>query len=86
MKGLGYISVNADMTYKGTDRQVYDRRAEKEIAQTADLQPEDVLYFISDEPDTVARYAGQIRTEVAKRLDLIDKDRFEFCYIVDFYV
>ena len=56
----------------------------KEIAQTADLQPEDVLYFISDEPDTVARYAGQIRTEVAKRLNLIDKDRFEFCYIVDF--
>ena len=84
MKGLGYISVNADMTYKGPIDKFMTDEQKKEIAQTADLQPEDVLYFISDEPDTVARYAGQIRTEVAKRLDLIDKDRFEFCYIVDF--
>lgn len=84
MKGLGYISVNADMTYKGPIDKFMTDEQKKEIAQTADLQPEDVLYFISDEPDTVARYAGQIRTEVAKRLNLIDKDRFEFCYIVDF--
>ena len=84
MKGLGYISVNTDMTYKGPIDKFMTDEQKKEIAQTADLQPEDVLYFISDEPDTVARYAGQIRTEVAKRLNLIDKDRFEFCYIVDF--
>jgi aspartyl-tRNA synthetase len=84
MKGLGYISVNADMSYKGPIDKFMSDEQKKEIAQLAELQPDDVLYFISDEKDVVAKYAGQIRTEVAKRLDMIDKDRFEFCYIVDF--
>lgn len=84
MKGLGYISVKDDMTYKGPIDKFMTDGQKQEIAKLAELQPGDVLYFISDEPDTVAKYAGQIRTEVAKRLDLIDKDRFEFCYIVDF--
>ncbi|MCI8284321.1 MAG: aspartate--tRNA ligase [Firmicutes bacterium] len=84
MKGLGYISVKADMTYKGPIDKFMTDDQKKEIAELAGLQPDDVLYFISDEPDMVAKYAGQIRTEVAKRLDMIDKDRFEFCYIVDF--
>lgn len=49
MKGLGYISVNADMTFKGPIDKFMTDEQKKEIAQTADLQPEDVLYFISDE-------------------------------------
>ncbi len=84
MKGLGYITVKDDMTYKGPIDKFMSDDQKKEIAKLAELQPGDILYFISDEPAVVAKYAGQIRTEVAKRLDLIDTDRFEFCYIVDF--
>ena len=84
MKGLGYISVKDDMTYKGPIDKFMTDEQKKEIAELAGLQPGDVLYFISDEPGQVEKYAGQIRTEVAERLDLIDKDRYEFCYIVDF--
>lgn len=84
MKGLGYISVKDDMTYKGPIDKFMTEEQKREIAELASLEPGDVLYFISDEKDVVAKYAGQIRTEVAKRLDLIDQDRFEFCYIVDF--
>ena len=84
MKGLGYISVKDDMTYKGPIDKFMTEEQKKEIAELAGLAPGDVLYFISDEPDVVAKYAGQIRTEVAKRLGLIEEGRFEFCYIVDF--
>ncbi len=84
MKGLGYISVKDDMTYKGPIDKFMTDEQKAEIAKLADLQPGDVLYFISDEPGLAEKYAGQIRTEVAKRLELIDTDRFEFCYIVDF--
>lgn len=84
MKGLGYISVKEDMTYKGPIDKFMTDEQKKEIAELAGLQPGDVLYFISDEPGQVEKYAGQIRTEVAERLDLIDKNRYEFCYIVDF--
>ncbi|MGI6205054.1 MAG: aspartate--tRNA ligase [Anaerovoracaceae bacterium] len=84
MKGLGYISVKDDMTYKGPIDKFMTDEQKKEIAELASLEPGDVLYFISDEPGLVEKYAGQIRTEVAERLNMIDKDRFEFCYIVDF--
>ena len=56
MKGLGYISVNADMTYKGPiDKFMTDEQKRKSL-RLRDLQPEDVLYFISDEPG----YGSQI--------------------------
>ena len=84
MKGLGYITVNDDMTYKGPIDKFMTDDQKAEIKELAGLQPQDVLYFISDEPDVVAKYAGQIRTEVAKRLDMIETGKFEFCYIVDF--
>ena len=84
MKGLGYISVKEDGTYKGPIDKFFTDAQKVEIAKLASLKPDDVLYFISDEKKLVERYAGQIRTELGKRLDLIAKDRFEFCFITDF--
>ena len=43
-----------------------------------------MIYFIADTAAEAPKLAGQIRTEVATRLDLIDKSRFDFCFIVDF--
>jgi aspartyl-tRNA synthetase len=42
------------------------------------------LFFISDSIKTVNKLAGSIRTELGKRLDLLEKDLFKFCFIVDF--
>ena len=84
MKGLGYISVKEDMTYKGPIDKFFTDEQRKEVAQLASLKEGDVLYFISDERGLVEKYAGQIRTELGKRLDLIKDDRFEFCFITDF--
>lgn len=84
MKGLGYISVKEDMNYKGPIDKFFTENQRKEIAALASLKEGDVLYFISDEKGLVEKYAGQIRTELGKRLDLIRNDRFEFCFITDF--
>lgn len=84
MKGLGYITVNEDMSYKGPIDKFFTDEQKNVLALREDLQPEDILYFISDEKNVVAKYAGQIRTELANRLELIDKSKFEFCYITDF--
>ena len=84
MKGLGYITVNEDMSYKGPIDKFMTDEQKKTIAELASLEAHDILYFISDEKDVVAKYAGQIRTEVAKRLNLIDTGCYEFCYITDF--
>jgi aspartyl-tRNA synthetase len=44
----------------------------------------DTIFFISDGKNVVNGLAGGIRKWLGETLNLIDKDRFEFCYIVDF--
>ena len=84
MKGLGYISVKEDLTYKGPIDKFLTDDQKVELREMLNLKADDVLYFICDEKGLVEKFAGQIRTEVAKRMDLIDTSKFEFCYIVDF--
>lgn len=84
MKGLGYITVKEDGSFKGPIDKFFTEEQRKRIARLADLKEDDVLYFISDEKGLVEKYAGQIRTELGRRLELVDNDSFEFCFITDF--
>lgn len=84
MKGLGYISVKEDKSYKGPIDKFFTENQREEIAELASLKEGDVLYFVCDEKGLVEKYAGQIRTELGKRLNLIRNDKFEFCFITDF--
>ena len=54
------------------------------MVEIADLQKDYTIFFIADNEKRATELAGQIRTELAKRLDLIDDSKFEFCWIVDF--
>lgn len=84
MKGLGYFKVRDDMSYDGPIDKFLDDSQRQEIAKRAKLKPGSVIYFIADKPNLAPKLAGQIRTEVAKRLDIIEKDAFRMCFIVDF--
>jgi aspartyl-tRNA synthetase len=84
MKGLGYITVEGDMSYKGPIDKFLSEEDKASLAELAELAPSDILYFISDARDAVDGLAGAIRTELGVRLGLIDEGRFEFCYIVDY--
>ncbi|HBG54962.1 MAG TPA: Asp-tRNA(Asn)/Glu-tRNA(Gln) amidotransferase GatCAB subunit C, partial [Ruminococcaceae bacterium] len=55
-----------------------------ELTRRAGMKPGCVLFFIADEADAAPKLAGQIREELGKRLGLIDPNRFELCFIVDF--
>ena len=50
-----------------------------------DVYKRQVIYFIADTEKDAPKLAGQIRTEVATRLDLIDKSKFEMCFICLLY-
>lgn len=84
MKGLGYIEVEEDMTYKGPIAKYFTDEQSEEIKKILSLKQGDVLFFISDAPKFVDKLAGEIRTELGKRMDLIDNSRFELCFITDF--
>ncbi len=84
MKGLGYIKVDDEMKYQGPIDKFLSQEDRKELADKANLSPGDVLFFIADTKDRAPKLAGQIRTELAKRLKLIDESKYEMCFIVDF--
>lgn len=84
MKGLGYVKVDEGMAYQGPIDKFLNDEQRAEIAKRAQLKSGDVLYFIADSKREAPKLAGQIRTEVATRLDLIEEDAFRFCFIVDF--
>ena len=52
----------------------------KTLLELADLEKEDTIFFIADSEKRATELAGQIRTELAERLDLIEKDVFKFCH------
>ena len=83
MKGLGYITVLEDGSYKGPIDKFLTEQQREELRTRANLKTDDVLYFIADTKVNAPKFAGQIRDELGKRLDLL-KDTFEICYIVDF--
>jgi aspartyl-tRNA synthetase len=56
----------------------------REIAEALGLGPDDGVFFAAGKEVQAAKLAGLARTRVAEQLDLIDKNRFEFCWIVDF--
>ena len=84
MGGLGYLEVQEDLSYKGPIDKFIPSELKKELLELADLEKEDTIFFIADNEQRATELAGQIRTELGKRLDLINDDVFEFCWIVDF--
>ena len=84
MGGLGYLEVQEDMSFKGPIDKFIPDELKKKLLEIADLHKDDTIFFIADNEKRATELAGQIRTELAKRLDLIDDSKFEFCWIVDF--
>ena len=84
MGGLGYLEVKEDKTYKGPIDKFIPDDMKGEIAEIANLEPGDTIFFIADKEERAALYAGQIRTELGNRLDLCEKNAYRFCYINDF--
>lgn len=84
MKGLGYFKVDEDMKFQGPIDKFLSDEDRKELIERAGLKPQDVLFFIADDEEYAPKLAGQIRTELARRLKLTDESKFEMCFIVDF--
>ena len=84
MGGLGYLQVQDDMTYKGPIDKFIPDDMKQEIADIAGLRAGDTIFFICDKEKQAALFAGQIRTELGNRLDLLEKNAYRFCFINDF--
>ena len=84
MKGLGYISVLDGMELKGPIVKYLSAEKQAELIARLRLKVNDTLFFICDVPKLADKMAGQIRSELGARLNLIAKESFEFCFVTDF--
>ena len=85
MPGIGYISVMDDMSFKGPIDKFLTEEDKKNLIEKADLKKNSVLFFIADRSEKLAaKNAGMIRTELGRKLELIDNNKFELCIINDF--
>lgn len=83
MPGIGYITVNEDMSFKGPIDKFLTDEERKNLIDVANLKAGSVLFFIADRK-MAATLAGNIRDELGRRLNLMDDNKFEFCIINDF--
>ena len=84
MGGLGYLEVMEDMSYKGPIDKFIPSDMKQEMADLAGLVPGDTIFFIADKEARAASLAGQLRSELGARLDLLEKNAYRFCFVNDF--
>jgi aspartyl-tRNA synthetase len=81
--GLGYIVFDAEGG-KGPIAKFIPADVQARMMKKAGIAAGDAVFFVADQPGGAAKLAGAVRNRIGDELGLIAKDRFEFCWIVDF--
>ena len=85
MPGIGYLTMMSDGTFKGPIDKFLSNEERDALIKEFDMKENSVIFFIASKKLKVAqKQAGQIRDELGRKLDLIDKDALELCIIKDF--
>ena len=82
--GLSYIKVNEDMTFKSSIDKFLDDSLRQELIDKCNLTPGSTLFVLADSKNKINKLAGLLRIKLGNELDLIDKNKYEFCIINDF--
>lgn len=83
-KGLAYLSVQPDGTYKSSFAKFMKEEELSALVTAMEGEKGDLLLFAADKDKIVYNVLGGLRVELAKQLDLIDNDRFDFLWVTEF--
>ena len=86
-KGLGYIILeknNGKLIGKGPIGKFFSDKAINELSKICRLSEKDSVFFSSDNIKEAERISGNARQKLGKELNLIDNNKFEFCWITDY--
>ena len=83
-KGLAWLRIEENLNLQGPIAKFIPEEAKLEMLKRTNSKAGDCLFFIAEVPGVVEKLAGEIRDELGKRLNLIDDNKIEFCWIVDF--
>ena len=83
-KGLAYLSVNEDGTYKSSFAKFMTEEELDKLVQAMEGKPGDLLLFAADKNKIVWNVLGALRLELAKELDLLDPNQYNFLWVTEF--
>ena len=83
-KGLAWVKVDEEPNLTGGISKFISEDQKDKLINLLDAGKNSAIFFIADEFEKAQKIAGNVRIELGKRLDLIEKDIFKFCWIVDF--
>lgn len=83
-KGLAWIKIDEENNVTGGISKFIEDATKQALFEKTGAKPNDAIFFIADEFKTAQKIAGGVRIELAKQLDLLEKDVYRFCFIVDF--
>ena len=86
-KGLGYIILEKNgnkLVGKGPIGKFFSEDAINELVKVCNLKENDAVFFSCDKVKNVEKISGHVRQKLGNELNLIDVNKFEFCWIVDF--
>ncbi len=83
-KGLAWIKVKENNELQSPIVKFFSKEQMDEILKALDAKPGDLLFFVADKPKVVYDSLGALRLEVAKKLNLMDDNEFNFTWVTDF--
>ena len=83
-KGLAWVKVKPDGEWQSPIAKFFSDEERAGMAKTLDAQTDDLLFFVADQPNVVHQALSELRLELARRLNLIDKKQFNFLWVCDF--
>jgi aspS_bact: aspartyl-tRNA synthetase len=83
-KGLAWIGFLEDGTLKSQIKKFFGEDKLLEIGKACGAEKGDLVLMIADKPKVVAAALGELRKEMARRMNLIDENQFAFTWVVDF--
>lgn len=83
-KGLAYLAVNGDGTYKSSFSKFMTEEELAALVAAMSGKPGDLLLFAADEDDVVFDVLGNLRLEIARNLELLKKDEYKFLWVTEF--
>jgi aspartyl-tRNA synthetase len=83
-KGLAYLAVNSDGTYKSSFAKFMTEEELSNLVAAMSGKPGDLLLFAADEEDVVFDVLGNLRLEIARNLDLLNKEEYKFLWVTEF--
>lgn len=83
-KGLAWTKVDENGELAGGIAKFITPENKKALEEIGEITKGDAIFFIADEFEKAQKIAGGVRIELGKRLDIIEKNIYKFCWIVDF--